>query len=68
MNETQNLGKPEALRYTQRQEELRRMRIFAAALLVVMAVVFVGAKYLETRVHINWGFLRAFAEAGMIGG
>lgn len=44
------------------------MRIVATALLVVMAIIFVGAKYLETRVDENWGFLRAFAEAGMIGG
>ena len=44
------------------------MRIVATSLLVVMAIVFVIAKYLETRVHIHWGFLRAFAEAGMIGG
>ena len=44
------------------------MRIVATSLLVVMAIVFVGAKYLETRIHVNWGFLRAFAEAGMIGG
>ncbi|MFC4292618.1 DUF445 domain-containing protein [Sphingorhabdus arenilitoris] len=44
------------------------MRIVATSLLVVMAIIFVGAKYLETRVHEHWGFLRAFAEAGMIGG
>jgi uncharacterized membrane-anchored protein YjiN (DUF445 family) len=62
------LGKPEALRYKKRDEELRQMRIIATSLLVVMAVIFIGAKYLETRVHIHWGFLRAFAEAGMIGG
>ena len=62
------LGKPEAARYIKREEELRQMRIIATALLVVMAVIFVAAKYLETRYHVNWGFLRAFAEAGMIGG
>lgn len=44
------------------------MRIIAIALLLVMAFIFVCATHLENHIHENWGFLRAFAEAGMIGG
>lgn len=45
----------------------RRMRIVATGLLVLMAVVFVGARTLEPG-HAGWGFVRAFAEAAMVGG
>ncbi|MEY4998920.1 MAG: hypothetical protein RIS00_964 [Pseudomonadota bacterium] len=44
------------------------MRRIATALLVVMACLFVAGLHLERNVHPNWGFLVAFAEAGMIGG
>jgi uncharacterized membrane-anchored protein YjiN (DUF445 family) len=45
----------------------RRMRLIATALLVLMAALFLAARQLE---HANaaWGFLRAFAEAAMVGG
>ncbi|WP_420140836.1 DUF445 domain-containing protein [Sphingomonas sp.] len=43
------------------------MRIFASALLVVMAGLFFVARALEPR-HPAWGFVRAFAEAAMVGG
>jgi hypothetical protein len=33
-----------------------------------MAALFVFGKYMETRYDGYWGFLRAFAEAGMVGG
>ena len=49
-----------------RLRDLRRMRFFATALLVLMLVIFVATSYGE---HI-WPWLaypRAFAEAGMIG-
>ena len=44
------------------------MRIIATGLLIAMAAIFVFATHLENNIHHNWGFLRAFAEAGMVGG
>ncbi|MGL5837253.1 MAG: DUF445 domain-containing protein [Sphingorhabdus sp.] len=44
------------------------MRRIATALLALMAVLFVAGLHLERNVHSNWGFLVAFAEAGMVGG
>jgi len=46
----------------------RRMRAFATGLLLVMAAVFLVALRLEHMVDPRWGFLRAFAEAAMVGG
>lgn len=46
----------------------RRMRRFATALLVAMAAVFLLAHHLEGAVDPRWGYLRAFAEAAMVGG
>lgn len=43
------------------------IRIVATGMLVVMAIVFVGAKYYQ-EVHPAIGFVRAFAEAAMVGG
>lgn len=43
------------------------MRRVASGLLVVAALVFVVARILEGR-HPGWGFLRAAAEAAMVGG
>jgi len=45
----------------------RRMRIVATGLLVLMAAVFLAARHLEA-MHPAWGFVRAFAEAAMVGG
>jgi uncharacterized membrane-anchored protein YjiN (DUF445 family) len=45
----------------------RRMRNVATGLLVVMAGVFLLARHLEGA-HPVWGFVRAFAEAAMVGG
>lgn len=45
----------------------RRMRLFATALLLLMAALFLAARQLEAQ-HAGWGFLRAFAEAAMVGG
>jgi uncharacterized membrane-anchored protein YjiN (DUF445 family) len=46
---------------------LVRMRVLATALLVAMAATFLLARAL-TPVHPAWGFVRAFAEAAMVGG
>lgn len=45
----------------------RRMRLIAAALLILMAALFLAARQLEVQ-NSGWGFLRAFAEAAMVGG
>ena len=45
----------------------RGMRIVATGLLVLMAGVFLLARSLEP-MHPGWGFVRAFAEAAMVGG
>jgi uncharacterized membrane-anchored protein YjiN (DUF445 family) len=45
----------------------RGMRIIATGMLVLMAAIFlVASRYDE--VHPAWGFVRAFAEAAMVGG
>jgi uncharacterized membrane-anchored protein YjiN (DUF445 family) len=62
------LNQAERERYQWRDDELRKMRRVATALLCVMAVLFVVGINLERSVHHHWGFLTAFAEAGMIGG
>ena len=46
---------------------LRRMRIVATALLVAMAAVFLVSRAFGDQ-HPGWGFVRAFAEAAMVGG
>jgi uncharacterized membrane-anchored protein YjiN (DUF445 family) len=45
----------------------RRMRAIATAMLAAMAAVFVAASGLDD-VHPAWGFVKAFAEAAMVGG
>jgi uncharacterized membrane-anchored protein YjiN (DUF445 family) len=45
----------------------RGMRALATAMLAFMAAVFVAATGLEGQ-HPAWGFVRAFAEAGVVGG
>ena len=68
MKTVDQLGASEQARYRSRAEELRQMRIVATGLLIAMAAIFVFATHLENNIHHNWGFLRAFAEAGMVGG
>ena len=46
---------------------LRRMRIVATGLLVAMAILFLISRALDTG-HPVFGFVRAFAEAAMVGG
>ncbi|HYD11343.1 MAG TPA: DUF445 domain-containing protein [Allosphingosinicella sp.] len=43
------------------------MRALATAMLAGMAALFVAATGLEAQ-HAAWGFVRAFAEAGLVGG
>ncbi|WP_353266435.1 DUF445 domain-containing protein [Gemmatimonas sp.] len=62
---------PMALRITP-DDEVRRVRLvqmkrLATAMLVVVAVVFVVARYYEAQFP-SLGYLRAFAEAAMVGG
>lgn len=45
----------------------RQMRLFAGTLLLLMAMLFLAARQFEQQ-HVGWGFLRAFAEAAMVGG
>ncbi|VAV89497.1 probable membrane protein STY4873, partial [hydrothermal vent metagenome] len=45
----------------------RDMKIFATAMLVVMAIIYFASKSYE-HVHPALGFVRAFAEAAMVGG
>ena len=69
---TQRLAVPgpspemEALRRT----ELRRYKALATGLLLIAAVIFFGCRWWEAQGHTGaWvGFVRAAAEAGMVGG
>ena len=45
----------------------RGMRMLATAMLAGMAAVFIAATRLD-HLHPAWGFVRAFAEAGLVGG
>jgi uncharacterized membrane-anchored protein YjiN (DUF445 family) len=49
------------------QGGVRGMRIIATGMLVVMAAIFLVANRLDD-IHPAWGFVRAFAEAAMVGG
>ncbi|MCU0272117.1 MAG: DUF445 domain-containing protein [Acidimicrobiales bacterium] len=51
----------------ERRADLRRMKRRATGLLVAATVVFVVARWLEER-NSGWGYLRATAEAAMVGG
>lgn len=68
MKQLTSFGQSEKSRYLERDAELRNMRRLATGLLLLMALLFILGKYLEQNLAIHWGFLRAFAEAGMIGG
>ena len=49
------------------QDRARRMRLIATGLLVLMAGLFFLARTMADT-HPAWGFVRAFAEAAMVGG
>lgn len=68
MKTINQLGQAERDRYAWRDDELRKMRRIATALLAFMALLFVAGIHLERTVDHHWAFLVAFAEAGMIGG
>ena len=55
------------LRDTSLADPGRRVRVLATAMLAAMAAVFIAAANLE-QVHPVWGFVKAFAEAAMVGG
>ena len=49
------------------QNNARGMRALATAMLAGMAAIFVAVSGLADA-HPAWGFVRAFAEAGLVGG
>ncbi|MEZ5265125.1 MAG: DUF445 family protein [Acidimicrobiales bacterium] len=51
-----------------RGRDLRRMKRRATGLLLCAAAVFIVARWAESNVHDGWGYLRATAEAAMVGG
>ena len=51
----------------QTAQSARGMRALATAMLAGMAAIFVAATGLA-QIHPAWGFVRAFAEAGLVGG
>ena len=48
-------------------QSARGMRALATAMLAGMAAIFIAAMHLD-HLHPAWGFVRAFAEAGLVGG
>ncbi len=58
---------PKPGRFNPAQRGARGMRVLATAMLAGMAAIFVAATGLN-EVHPAWGFVRAFAEAAMVGG
>ena len=54
-------------RFNPAQGGVRGMRIVATGMLVAMAALFLAASRLVD-LHPAWGFVRAFAEAAMVGG
>jgi len=48
-------------------DRARRMRLFASGLLAIMAGIFLVARHFQGA-HPVWGYVLAFAEAGMVGG
>ena len=55
--------------YVQRRRGLLRMKAFATSLLVIAAVVFLFARRMEATTDAAvWGYVRAAAEAGVVGG
>lgn len=54
-------------RFNPAQGGARGMRIIATTMLAAMAAIFIAAANLE-ELHPAWGFVKAFAEAAMVGG
>ena len=55
------------VRFNPAQGGVRGMRIIATGMLVAMAILFLIANQLDER-YVVWGFVKAFAEAAMVGG
>jgi uncharacterized membrane-anchored protein YjiN (DUF445 family) len=52
-----------------RARDLRKMKQFATGLLLIAAVIFLAARWWEVNAGPAWvGYVRAMAEAGMVGG
>ena len=62
-----SLPGPVRFRLYPAQSGARGMRILATAMLAGMAALFIAATGL-VHIHPAWGFVRAFAEAAMVGG
>ena len=55
--------------YAERQRGLVRMKAFATSLLIIAALVYVFARRMEATTDAAvWGYVRAAAEAGVVGG
>jgi uncharacterized membrane-anchored protein YjiN (DUF445 family) len=53
---------------TTRAKDLQKMKRLATGLLLVAAVIFLGARWWEVNAGPTWiGYIRAMAEAGMVG-
>ena len=51
---------------SEKQKDLRKMRMIATGLLILVVVTFVAAKLLGKN-NSSWGFVAAFAEAAIVG-
>ncbi|MEA3045786.1 MAG: hypothetical protein QOJ53_118, partial [Sphingomonadales bacterium] len=58
---------PLPFRSASARRDARGMRALATAMLAGMAAIFIAATRLD-HLHPAWGFVRAFAEAGLVGG
>jgi uncharacterized membrane-anchored protein YjiN (DUF445 family) len=54
-------------RFNPAQRGAAGMRVVATGLLLLMAAIYAAARAMEPR-HPAWGYVRAFAEAAMVGG
>ena len=53
---------------TEKKIQLRRYKMFATGLFVLMAIIFIVMTVLEKKNHAHWiGYIRAFSEAAMVG-
>ena len=53
---------------TEKKIQLRRYKMFATGLFVLMAIIFIIMTILEKKNHAYWiGYIRAFSEAAMVG-
>jgi uncharacterized membrane-anchored protein YjiN (DUF445 family) len=59
--------KPAAARNGANPSGVRQMRLIATGMLLAMAAIFIASSRLD-HLHPAWGFVRAFAEAAMVGG